>query len=224
MNYYQLLGININATHEEITRAYRKEIFKNHPDRNPGKENEKLQISILLNEAYEVLRNKETKIEYDKNIINTEIKISLQKKKEKHLNYLRNRMKEHSLQFENNYYSDLHFNNEYEIMFSDVIKQIIKNLTKIDKNNRFMDLHFEAANDYKFRLYSPTEVYKRKYCLALNFFNSKLLYVLVMNKTEYDSFFKNRKTNLAVLYFNGENIKYSDKILDCYIKCIIHYN
>jgi hypothetical protein len=123
MNYYQLLGININATHEEITRAYRKEIFKNHPDRKP-----------------------------------------------------------------------------------------------------FMDLHFEATNDYKFMLYSPTEVYKRKYCLALNFFNSKLLYILVINKTEYDSLFKNRRTNHAVLYFNGENIKYSDKILDCYIKCIIHYN
>jgi len=224
MNYYQLLGININATHEEITRAYRKEIFKNHPDRNPGKEIEKVNISILLNEAYEILSNKEAKIEYDRNIVNKEIKIELQKKKEKYLNYLRNRINEHSLRFDNNYYSDLHFNNGYEIMFSNEIEQIIEKLVKIDKNNRFIDLNFETTDDYKFRLYMPTVVYKRKYCLALNFFNSKLLYVLVINKTEYDSLFKNRKRNLALLLFNGENIKYSDKILDCYIKCIIHYN
>jgi hypothetical protein len=224
MNYYQLLGININATHEEITRAYREEIFKNHPDRNPGKENEKLHISILLNEAYEVLSNKEAKIEYDKNIINTEIKLDLQKKKEKYLNYLKSRINEHSLKFENNYYSDLHFKNGYEIMFSNEIEQIIGKLAKIDKNNRFIDLNFETTDDYKFRLYMPTGVYKRKYCLALNFFKSKLLYVLVINKTEYDILFKKRRTNLAVLYFNGENIKYSDNILDIYIKCIIHYN
>jgi len=224
MNYYQLLGISLNATHEEITRAYRKEIFKNHPDRNQGKENEKLNISILLNEAYVVLSNKEAKIEYDKNIVNTEIKIDLQKKKEKYLNYLRNRIKEHSLRFDNNYYSDLHFNIGYKIMFSDEIEQLIEKLVKIEKNNRFVDLNFETTDDYEFRLYMPTGVYKRKYCLALNFFDSKLLYILVINKTEYDNLFKKRKTNRAVLYFNGENIKYSNNILDTYIKCIIHYN
>jgi len=222
MNYYQLLGISINATQEEITCAYKKEIFKNHPDRNPGKEKEKLEISILLNEAYEVLSNNETKIEYDRNISKIELKIDLQEKKEKYLKFLKNRMKEHSLKFENHYFLHLHFSNKYNIILSREITQIIEERIKIDKNDRFIDLSIETTNDYETVLFHPQNIYKRKYCIALDFFESKLIYVLVIKKAEYDSLFKKRKTS-AVIYFNGKNIKYLDNILDKYIKCIIHY-
>jgi len=228
MNYYQLLGININATHEEITRAYRKEIFKNHPDRNPGKENEKLQISILLNEAYEVLSNNEKKIEYDKNIskveLKIELKINLQKKNEKYLKYLKKRIKEHALEFENNYFSDLYYKHKYKITYSSEIKQIIEEQIKIDRNNRLIDLCIVNTRDYESIFFSPLNIYKRKYCIAMDFFESKLLYVLMIEKDEYDLLFKKRKINYAVLYFDGENIKFMDNILDKYIKCIIHYN
>ena len=232
MNYYQLLGININATHEEITRAYRKEIFKNHPDRNPGKENEKLQISILLNEAYEVLSNEERKREYDKNVLSTDLKKELQEKlkkelkekKERDLEHLRNRMKEHSLKFENNYYSDLRFDNHYKIKISREIKQIIEEQLKIDTSSRLIDLSIATTDNYEFILFFPCSMYKRKYCIGLNFFNSKSLYVLMIERQEHDLLFKSRKTYHVSLYFNGKNIMYSDNILDKYIKCIIHYN
>ena len=223
INYYQLLGINKNATRDEITRAYRKAIFKNHPDRNPGKETEKLKISILINEAYEVLSNNEAKIEYDTHIGNIEVKIDLRKKEEQYLKFLRNRVKEHILKFDN-YYSNLHFKNRIEIICSNEIRKIIENQLKIDLNSRFIALDFETTNDYNWLLFSPHDIYKRKYCLGLNAFDSKLLYVLLIEKTDYDLLFKKRRTNSAPLYFNGENIKYLDNILDRYIKCIIHYH
>jgi curved DNA-binding protein CbpA len=34
MSYYETLGINVNATHEEIRSAYKKKSFNIHPDRN----------------------------------------------------------------------------------------------------------------------------------------------------------------------------------------------
>ena len=223
-NYYQLLGINKNATRDEIIRAYRKAIFKNHPDRNPEKEAEKLQISISLNEAYEVLTNNETKIEYDRNISNFELKIELQEKKDKYRNYLRKKIKEHILKFDN-YYSDLHIKNEYELRRSREIMKIIEKQLKIDLSSRFIDYDLVITNDdYYWYFFSPANIYKRKYCVVLNSFENKLFYVLVIEKVDYDALFKKRKTYNAELYFNGKNIKYLDNTLDKYIKCIIHYN
>lgn len=52
--YYDILGINENATPEEIKKAYRKKAFETHPDRNSGKDEEFKKV----NEAYEFLTNK----------------------------------------------------------------------------------------------------------------------------------------------------------------------
>ncbi len=62
-NYYQVLGVNRNATAEEIRKAFRKLAFKYHPDRNHevGAE-EKFKEA---NKAYEVLSNPEKRAVYD---------------------------------------------------------------------------------------------------------------------------------------------------------------
>jgi DnaJ-class molecular chaperone len=63
-DYYEILGINKNATQEEIKEAYRKLAFKYHPDLN--KENpmavEKMKE---INEAYAVLSDARKRREYD---------------------------------------------------------------------------------------------------------------------------------------------------------------
>ena len=53
-DYYEVLGIQKNASTEEIKRAYRKLAGKYHPDRNPGDKSAEEKFKEI-GEAYEVL-------------------------------------------------------------------------------------------------------------------------------------------------------------------------
>jgi DnaJ-class molecular chaperone len=57
MNFYQLLGIETNATEEQIKQAYRKRAMENHPDRNPGDKDAENRFK-QIQEAYESLIKK----------------------------------------------------------------------------------------------------------------------------------------------------------------------
>ena len=59
--YYELLGVDKNASMDDIKKAFRKLALKNHPDR--GGDKEKFQE---LQNAYEVLSDKEKRDIYDK--------------------------------------------------------------------------------------------------------------------------------------------------------------
>ncbi len=64
IDYYKVLGINKNASDDDIKKAYRKAARKYHPDLNPNdKEAEKKFKEI--NEANEVLSNAENRKKYD---------------------------------------------------------------------------------------------------------------------------------------------------------------
>jgi len=60
-DYYELLGINKNASSEEIKRAFRKLAHKHHPDKSTGDEKKFKEI----NEAYQVLSNQQKRQQYD---------------------------------------------------------------------------------------------------------------------------------------------------------------
>lgn len=62
-DYYEILGINKNATAEEIKKAYRKLALEYHPDRN--KEANAEEKFKEINEAYQVLSNQEKRQKYD---------------------------------------------------------------------------------------------------------------------------------------------------------------
>ncbi len=64
-DYYELLGINKNATSEEIKRAYRKKAKQHHPDMNPDNKKEAEEKFKEISEAYEVLMDPQKKQMYD---------------------------------------------------------------------------------------------------------------------------------------------------------------
>jgi len=65
IDYYKVLGVDKNASENDIKKAYRKLARKYHPDLNPNdKESEKKFKEI--NEANEVLSNPENRKKYDK--------------------------------------------------------------------------------------------------------------------------------------------------------------
>ncbi|HEY4543698.1 MAG TPA: J domain-containing protein [Tissierellaceae bacterium] len=63
-DYYKILGVDKNATQDEIKKSFRRLAKKYHPDLHP--DDEKAQESFKeINEAYEVLGDEEKKKQYD---------------------------------------------------------------------------------------------------------------------------------------------------------------
>ena len=63
-DYYNILGVKRDASEQEIKRAYRRLARKHHPDVNPGDKSAEAQFKEI-NEAYEVLSDKEKRKKYD---------------------------------------------------------------------------------------------------------------------------------------------------------------
>ncbi len=73
-DYYRILGLTRDADQTQIKKAYREKMKMYHPDAGGGKEDQDKLIEIQ--EAYEVLSDKERKREYDENLKRLKQKIN----------------------------------------------------------------------------------------------------------------------------------------------------
>ncbi|MDQ5985658.1 MAG: Chaperone protein DnaJ [Syntrophus sp. SKADARSKE-3] len=64
-DYYKLLGVEKNATADEIKKSYRKLALKWHPDKNPSNKAQAEEKFKKISEAYAVLSDPEKRTQYD---------------------------------------------------------------------------------------------------------------------------------------------------------------
>ncbi len=69
MNHYETLGVNTNATQEEIKKEYRKLVVKYHPDKTNGDKSLE-EIFKRISDAYAILGDKNKREEYDRLYLN----------------------------------------------------------------------------------------------------------------------------------------------------------
>ena len=68
MNYYEILGVDRNATAKEIKKAYRQLAKKWHPDLNQDNVEVAGKKMREINVAYDTLSNEVSRIDYDKKL------------------------------------------------------------------------------------------------------------------------------------------------------------
>jgi curved DNA-binding protein CbpA len=64
-DYYQVLGISKDVSHEEIKKAFRGLALRYHPDRNPQSQKQAEEKFKEINEAYQVLGDEHKRRQYD---------------------------------------------------------------------------------------------------------------------------------------------------------------
>ena len=64
-DYYQILGLNKDASDVDIKKAYRKMAHEYHPDKNQGNKDAEERFK-KINAAYQVLKNPEKRSAYDR--------------------------------------------------------------------------------------------------------------------------------------------------------------
>lgn len=66
MSFYEILGVDRNASGNDIRRAYRRLALQWHPDKNLDKHEESAEMFRKISEAYDVLSDPEIRRNYDR--------------------------------------------------------------------------------------------------------------------------------------------------------------
>lgn len=194
-NYYEILEVDKNASNEIIEKAYKTLVKKYHPDlqENNLKENYEEKIK-QINEAYEVLSNKEKRKNYDLNLKNNFINIekfnnlyneNINLKKQ--LNYIKNNLNNINNNYNNaninqknnfnNYYSKNNYINNNKIKSNLNLKTLQKNILAffitilIFLIIGFILWNIPTTKNYLINLYNENIILKFIVNLFINIFN-----------------------------------------------------
>ncbi len=165
-NYYEILEVSSKASEEIIYKAYKTLAKKYHPDANPVDKKQWAEEKFKkLNEAYEVISNKEKREEYDRelkrreqqNLIrNEDLKIKYEKLYEQN-QILKNELANLTSNSSNN--ANI-INNNKETMYNNMQNQINQKITQ-SVNKAYNDAYIQRMRDYGYRIYHKKTLKER---------------------------------------------------------------
>lgn len=149
INYYEILEVSQDATFEEIKKAYRKQAFKYHPDRNPD-DREAEEMMKLVNDAYGTLSDIDKRRDYDlelskcstTNSHHFEKEVNTKRYKDKHWFY--SYWRSHTTKDDREYYDSR------KEQFKDILDKLIrsyKNSREFEKTVTFKNRHDYVTNE-----------------------------------------------------------------------------
>uniref|UniRef100_A0A663LKM0 DnaJ heat shock protein family (Hsp40) member B8 n=1 Tax=Athene cunicularia TaxID=194338 RepID=A0A663LKM0_ATHCN len=68
VDYYKVLGLQKNASQDDVKKSYHKLALKWHPDKNPGNKEEAEKKFKAVAEAYKVLSDPQKRLCYDRSV------------------------------------------------------------------------------------------------------------------------------------------------------------
>lgn len=138
IDYYQILGVDKQATEKEIKKAYRKLARKFHPDLNPNDKTSEKNFKEI-NEAYEVLGNTENRKKYDQYGKDWEHAEAFEKAKQQQRNANHQQNYQH--------FSESEFSDFFESMFGNASRQ--RSAIKYRGQDYTAEMQFNLEDVYK---------------------------------------------------------------------------
>ena len=206
-NYYEMLEIDKNASDEIIKVAYKALVKKYHPDLKEGisKINAKEKIK-KINEAYDILKKKKKKYEYDQNLINEsitkeqyEILLNENMNLRRELNLYRNNTYHNYRQ--NNRYTKENYNTNYNTNYNNDINS--QNNTYKKQNSSINNNHFKGNINERlktllaicltfliiFIIYNIPLIHS----IFNNYFRINYIFIIIIIIIAYIYFFRNKQ-------------------------------
>ena len=166
-DYYEILEVSKKASKEIIDKAYKTLAKKYHPDANPEEKKQWAEEKFKkINEAYEILSNKEKREEYDKQIeiekrrvlIETENLKEKYKKLQEQNQILQNQLSNLNMVDNNNTYEVS--NRREEINYNNLEAQINEKVTQT-VNKAYYDAYIQSMRSYGYRITHKKTIRKR---------------------------------------------------------------
>ena len=147
-SHYSILGISSDAKHEEVRRAYRKQVKAVHPDLNQGTVESVERMKRLVS-AWEILGNPTLRREYDRRF---GFRPGRERNEFDYADFLRNRSNDRESQSKLVFYDLLHDNPDEALQIYDALRatgdfELYRYLGQED----FMDCAFLLAEEYESR-------------------------------------------------------------------------